>query len=180
MGSVAVSGSLAFLSCRTGLEVLSLADPTSPTLLGRYSPASAGDFWIWPPAKPPVLVGTTLYWPTGTPGVQVLDLQDPSQPRLEAVIPARETAALAIAADQMLLADGSQLRVVDRLQLDASPGRAEPRLGLPLADQSGHVGQPLQIWLPEAAFLDPGDGLTLAVTLADGAPLPDWLRHPAA
>ncbi|MFN3628594.1 MAG: putative Ig domain-containing protein [Casimicrobiaceae bacterium] len=57
-----------------------------------------------------------------------------------------------------------------------------PEVGVPLANQSGRVGEALSWQLPAGAFfdVDAGDALTYAATLADGSALPAWLSFDAA
>jgi AAA family ATP:ADP antiporter len=53
-----------------------------------------------------------------------------------------------------------------------------PEIGQPIPDVACCAGQPLEHHVPEGAFVDadPGDVLHLAARLADGRPLPPWLR----
>jgi AAA family ATP:ADP antiporter len=53
-----------------------------------------------------------------------------------------------------------------------------PEVGQPIPDVACCAGQPLEHHVPEDAFVDadPGDVLHLAARLADGRPLPPWLR----
>ena len=56
-----------------------------------------------------------------------------------------------------------------------------PEVGAPIPDVTCHAGQPLEHLVPAEAFVDadPGDVLHLAARLADGRPLPAWLRFDA-
>ena len=58
-----------------------------------------------------------------------------------------------------------------------------PQLATPVADQSATQGKAFSLVLPSGTFSDPdldsGDHLTLAASLADGSPLPAWLRFDA-
>ena len=53
-----------------------------------------------------------------------------------------------------------------------------PEIGAPIPDLTCPPGQPLEHRVPSDAFVDadPGDVLHLAARLADGRPLPPWLR----
>lgn len=57
-----------------------------------------------------------------------------------------------------------------------------PEVGVPLANQSGRVGQAARWQLPEGAFfdVDAGDMLSYSATLANGEALPGWLTFDAA
>ncbi|NHZ88274.1 hypothetical protein F2P45_04425 [Massilia sp. CCM 8733] len=57
-----------------------------------------------------------------------------------------------------------------------------PVLALPFPDQLRGVSQPFKMVIPAATFSDrdAGDALTLALSLADGRPLPSWLSFDAA
>ena len=57
-----------------------------------------------------------------------------------------------------------------------------PVLVAPLADRQLRAGETASWQLPPAAFadIDAGDRLTFTATLADGAPLPDWLSFAPA
>jgi AAA family ATP:ADP antiporter len=56
-----------------------------------------------------------------------------------------------------------------------------PEAGVPIPDLSYLPGRPLEHIVPADAFrdADPGDVLHLAARLADGRPLPEWLRFEA-
>jgi hypothetical protein len=56
-----------------------------------------------------------------------------------------------------------------------------PEVGRPIPDVTCHAGRPVEHHVPEDAFVDadPGDVLHLAARLADGRPLPPWLRFDA-
>ena len=53
-----------------------------------------------------------------------------------------------------------------------------PEVGAPIPDVTCHAGRPVEHRVPANAFVDadPGDVLHLAARLADGRPLPAWLR----
>jgi AAA family ATP:ADP antiporter len=53
-----------------------------------------------------------------------------------------------------------------------------PEVGEPIPDVTCHAGRPVEHRVPANAFVDadPGDVLHLAARLADGRPLPAWLR----
>ena len=56
-----------------------------------------------------------------------------------------------------------------------------PEISGSLEDQSGKVGQAFNLALPAGLFSDPdGDALTYQATLADGQPLPSWLKFNSA
>jgi AAA family ATP:ADP antiporter len=56
-----------------------------------------------------------------------------------------------------------------------------PEIGAPIPDVTCHAGRPVEHHVPADAFVDadPGDVLHLAARLADGRPLPAWLRFDA-
>lgn len=72
-------------------------------------------------------------------------------------------------------ADGAS--VSDTFSLSVLNTNDAPELVAALADQSAAQGQPFSFSLPEATFADEdaGDLLAYTATLANGAPLPDWL-----
>lgn len=72
-------------------------------------------------------------------------------------------------------ADGAS--VSDTFSLSVLNTNDAPELVAALADQGAAQGQPFSFSLPEATFADEdaGDLLAYTATLANGAPLPDWL-----
>ena len=68
------------------------------------------------------------------------------------------------------------------LRLNVAEYERAPVLAAPLPDEVAAVGTAFSWTLPSSAFLDPdaGDGLRFDATLADGSPLPAWLRFDAA
>lgn len=76
--------------------------------------------------------------------------------------------------DSLEFADGQVVNTLDLLEAPNNP----PILNQPLSDVNVRFGKPINVILPEDAFIDidPGDELTLTATLADGLPLPGWLK----
>jgi ELWxxDGT repeat protein len=175
--SITLSDDKAFVVCRTGLEILSLANPKSPSVLGRYVfPDPEVDYWL----KGPTIIGDVAYISTNRSGLHVLDISNPASPRLLANVATEQANDVAASGNYLVVADQYNLRLMDRLNLDATPGVAEPLVELSLKDLSVIQGQPLSLRLPDQLFVDPGDALTLSATLGDGSPLPGWLSFDAS
>jgi hypothetical protein len=170
--AITISGSQAFVVGSTGLEILSLANPLAPTRLSFYSfPNPEDTYWI----QEPTIIGNKLYMSTRKSGVHVLDISDPTAPQLLAVYPTDQSTDLAIADGYIFVADQYNLRVIDRVNTDATPAKAEPLLGVQLNGKTAYQNQPFLYKIPDQSFVDPGDTLSLSASLSDGSPLPVWL-----
>jgi alpha-tubulin suppressor-like RCC1 family protein len=175
--AVTVADGLAYVICRDGMEILSLAsNPVAPTFVSRYVfPEPEDTYWI----KPPSIADGKVYISTMNSGVHVLDISDPSVPKLLAILATTEANDLAVVGDEIIVADQYTLRVLDRNELDATPGNAEPLVAASLRGQTAYLNQAFSYQLPEQLFVDPGDRLTWAATAGDGSALPSWLHFDA-
>ena len=176
--AVTVADGLAFVICRNGMEILSLAsNPIAPTFVSRYVfPEPEDTYWI----KSPSITDGKIYISTMSSGVHVLDISDPSDPQLLAILATTEANDLEVVGDEIIVGDQYTLRVLDRSQLDAIPGNTAPLVAASLQGQTAYINQPFSYQLPEQLFVDPGDHLTWAATAGDGSALPSWLHFDAA
>lgn len=85
--------------------------------------------------------------------------------------------AVRLSATDLAGAQASQTFVIEVANTNDAP-----EVGVPLANQTGRVGQAVSWQLPQGTFfdVDGGDELTYSATLANGDPLPDWLAFDAA
>ena len=85
------------------------------------------------------------------------------------------------AIERIEFADGSQWQAADVLNALA---RSRPEVGQAIDGSAAEEDAPWHFTLPEESFVDAdlaaGDVLSLTAGLANGAPLPDWLRFDAA
>jgi ELWxxDGT repeat protein len=174
---ITVKDGKAFVVCRTGMDILSLDNPKSPSLIGHYAfPVPEDDYWL----KGPTITDDIAYISTNRSGVHVLDISNLASPILLANVATAQANDLAVSGNYLVVADQYFLRLIDRFNLDATPGVAEPLVELSLKNLSAIQGQPLTLRLPDQLFVDPGDALTLSATLGDGSPLPGWLSFDAS
>jgi Ca2+-binding RTX toxin-like protein len=77
--------------------------------------------------------------------------------------------------------DPGGLAATDTFQLTVANVNDAPEAAAALTDTSAQAGQVFHYEVGEGTFrdIDPGDALSLAATLADGSPLPDWLNFDA-
>ncbi|MFN6133536.1 MAG: Calx-beta domain-containing protein, partial [Synechococcaceae cyanobacterium] len=169
---VTVQGALAFVTCRNGLEILNVADPATPLSISNYRfPVEEDTYWV----KGPIVSGTRLYVSTRQSGVHVLDIADPAIPTLIANIPTDAANDLAEAGPTIIVADSYQLQALDKLNTDATPDVAEPLVVGRLNGLTTYRGKPFSETIPPSIFLDDDLSLSIAATLGDGSPLPQWL-----
>ena len=92
---------------RTGLvEILDIADPNAPRLLGSYRP----------PGRPQQVAvsGTTIYIPNGQAGVGVVDVSNPRAPTLRETYDTPGVASgIAVAGSRVFVADSTALLVLE-------------------------------------------------------------------
>lgn len=74
--------------------------------------------------------------------------------------------------------DPGGLSASQAFQLAIANVNDAPEVAAPLANSSAQAGQAFRYEVSPATFrdIDAGDALSLAATLADGSPLPDWLQ----
>ena len=108
--SFAGDGRLYVVYDRTGLvEILDIADPDAPRLLGSYSP----------PGRPQQIAvrGTTIYIPNGRAGVEVVTVSDPHAPTLMGTYDTPGVArGIAVAGSRVFVADSTALLVLEHAQ----------------------------------------------------------------
>lgn len=92
---------------RSGLvEILDIADPRAPRMLGSFEPAGRPQHIA--------VSGATLYIPNGRAGVQAVDVGEPQTPRVIATYDTPGVArAVAVAGSLVVVADGAALLVLE-------------------------------------------------------------------
>ena len=104
---LAVSGDRVLMGDHNGIQVVSIADETRPTVLGWYETGGL---------SPMAVSGSTVYLGRRrTAGLQILDLSDPASPReLGSLVTSGRAMDLALVGQHALLAEGpSGLQVLD-------------------------------------------------------------------
>ncbi len=120
---LAVSGRYAYLGSHDTLRILDVTTPATPTLVSEY-PAALGEFTV---------AGNTLY---GPPGLRVVDVSDPANPREVGFNDTVVGQGVAVAEGYAYVAAGWHgLRVVDVSRV-APPARATAMAGLPAQGQN--------------------------------------------
>lgn len=149
---VAVSGSLACILCSDGeLTVLDVQDGTNPRPMGTYrflpGPAWGTSFTGWYGHRCGIAIaGRYAYVATGGSGVQVIDLIDPSRPRLMGGNASMNAYDLAVVDDHLLVAgaaDGFGVFELFQtpLRLEGSKGTNDGQIDLLIDGPAGSTAK---------------------------------------